>query len=80
MPPRIGWILLDFGFAKLVLRSPRARGFRACDNPGCYSSAAIALGPLTAAGLIAGDAPISINAVSGYSGGGKADPRIRRGS
>lgn len=42
-------------------------------NPGCYSTGAIALlAPLTRAGLIAKDAPITINAISGYSGGGKA--------
>ncbi len=42
-------------------------------NPGCYSTGAIALLlPLIAAGLIAPDQAISINAVSGYSGGGKA--------
>jgi N-acetyl-gamma-glutamyl-phosphate reductase len=41
-------------------------------NPGCYATGAIALlRPLVAAGLIAPDWPISINAVSGYSGGGK---------
>jgi N-acetyl-gamma-glutamyl-phosphate reductase len=42
-------------------------------NPGCYSTGAIGLlAPLTRAGLIAKDAPITINAISGYSGGGKA--------
>ncbi len=42
-------------------------------NPGCYSTGAIALlAPLTRVGLIAKDAPITINAISGYSGGGKA--------
>ena len=41
-------------------------------NPGCYATGAIALlRPLVDAGLIARDHPISINAVSGYSGGGK---------
>ena len=64
----------DFGFAEIGLEYRRALETSArVSNPGCYSSAAIALlAPLTAAGLIAGDAPISINAVSGYSGGGKA--------
>jgi N-acetyl-gamma-glutamyl-phosphate reductase len=42
-------------------------------NPGCYPTGAIALlRPLVDAGLIPADYPISINAVSGYSGGGKA--------
>ena len=64
----------DFGFAEIGPEYRRALESSArVSNPGCYSSAAIALlAPLTAAGLIAGDAPISINAVSGYSGGGKA--------
>lgn len=46
---------------------------RRVSNPGCYSTGAIAmLKPLIAAGLIAPDEPISINAVSGYTGGGKS--------
>jgi N-acetyl-gamma-glutamyl-phosphate reductase len=41
-------------------------------NPGCYASAAVlALRPLIEAGLLGANAPITINAVSGYSGGGK---------
>lgn len=42
-------------------------------NPGCYATGAIAiLRPLVDAGLIPADFPLSINAVSGYSGGGRA--------
>jgi N-acetyl-gamma-glutamyl-phosphate reductase len=42
-------------------------------NPGCYSTGAIALvAPLVREGLIKPDQPLTINAVSGYSGGGKA--------
>jgi N-acetyl-gamma-glutamyl-phosphate reductase len=42
-------------------------------NPGCYPTGAIALlRPLVEAGLIPTDYPITINAVSGYSGGGKS--------
>ncbi len=45
---------------------------RHVSNPGCYSTGSIALlYPLVAAGLIAPDAGVTINAVSGYSGGGK---------
>ena len=41
-------------------------------NPGCYSTGFLALiRPLVLAGLIPADAPLSVNAVSGYSGGGK---------
>ena len=41
-------------------------------NPGCYSTGAIALlAPLVRDGLIPADWPVTVNAVSGYSGGGK---------
>ncbi len=41
-------------------------------NPGCYSSGAIALlHPLVKTGILPADYPLTINAVSGYSGGGK---------
>ena len=41
-------------------------------NPGCYSTAAIALlRPLVSGGIIPVDYPVTINAISGYSGGGK---------
>ena len=46
---------------------------RLVSNPGCYSTGAIAmLAPLVAAGLVDPDELLSINAVSGYTGGGKA--------
>jgi N-acetyl-gamma-glutamyl-phosphate reductase len=42
-------------------------------NPGCYPTGAIGLlRPLVDAGLIPRDYPITVNAVSGYSGGGKS--------
>ncbi|WP_455475095.1 N-acetyl-gamma-glutamyl-phosphate reductase [Bartonella sp. B30(2025)] len=41
-------------------------------NPGCYSTGAISLiRPLREAGLLDANYPISINAISGYTGGGK---------
>ena len=41
-------------------------------NPGCYPTGFIALvRPLVEAGLIPADFPLTVNAVSGYSGGGK---------
>lgn len=63
-----------FGFAEL---SPGHRaaiaGAARVSNPGCYASGAIAmLYPLVQAGLVAPDEPLSLNAVSGYSGGGKS--------
>lgn len=42
-------------------------------NPGCYPTGAIALTrPLVSAGILPPELPVSYNAVSGYSGGGKA--------
>lgn len=42
-------------------------------NPGCYPTGAICLiRPLVAAGLLPADLPVTVNAISGYSGGGKA--------
>ncbi len=42
-------------------------------NPGCYPTGFLALiAPLVRAGLIPADWPYTVNAVSGYSGGGKA--------
>jgi N-acetyl-gamma-glutamyl-phosphate reductase len=41
-------------------------------NPGCYALGAISmLHPLVEAGLLPPDHPVTINAVSGYSGGGR---------
>jgi len=41
-------------------------------NPGCYPTGFIALiRPLVTAGIIPPDAPLTVNAISGYSGGGK---------
>lgn len=55
------------GFAVQVAAAPRV------SNPGCYPTGAIALlRPLVRAGLLAPDSPLTINAVSGYSGGGRA--------
>ena len=42
-------------------------------NPGCYPTGAVALiRPLVAGGLVPADWPVTVNAVSGYSGGGKS--------
>jgi N-acetyl-gamma-glutamyl-phosphate reductase len=58
---------LDAGQAALIAKAPRVA------NPGCYPTGAITLlRPLVAAGLIPADYPISVNAVSGYSGGGRS--------
>lgn len=64
----------EFGFAELdVGARDRIAGAKFVSNPGCYSTGAIALlKPLLDAGLIAPDDPVTINALSGYSGGGKS--------
>lgn len=63
-----------YGFAELAPETrERVAAARLVSNPGCYSTGAIAiLGPLVAAGLVAADEMLSLNAVSGYTGGGKA--------
>jgi N-acetyl-gamma-glutamyl-phosphate reductase len=66
-----GWV---FGFAEIAPEQAAAiRGARLVANPGCYPTGAIALlRPLVDAGLIPADFPIAVNAVSGYSGGGRS--------
>ncbi|WP_295045110.1 N-acetyl-gamma-glutamyl-phosphate reductase [uncultured Paracoccus sp.] len=63
-----------FGFPELnTTARGRIADAKRVSNPGCYSTGAIAiLAPLVAAGLVAPDEALSINAVSGYTGGGKA--------
>ena len=63
-----------YGFAELVPgQAGRIAAAHAVANPGCYPTGAIGLlRPLVDAGLLPADHPITINAVSGYSGGGKA--------
>lgn len=65
-----GWV---YGFAEaLPGQAQRIATARFVSNPGCYATGCIALlRPLTALGLLAPDAFLNINAVSGYSGGGK---------
>lgn len=66
-----GWV---YGFAELdEAQADRIRAARHVANPGCYPTGAIALlKPLVAAGLLPADHPVTVNAVSGYSGGGKS--------
>ncbi len=63
-----------YGFPELSPgQAERIAAARKVANPGCYPTGAIALiRPLVDAGLLAPDHPVSINAVSGYSGGGKS--------
>ena len=63
-----------YGFPEMT-RGQRAAvaGARRVSNPGCYPTGFIALvRPLVAAGIVPPDWPISVNAVSGYSGGGRS--------
>ncbi len=54
-------------------QAERIAAARLVSNPGCYPTGFLALvAPLVKAGLIPMDWPYTVNAVSGYSGGGKA--------
>jgi N-acetyl-gamma-glutamyl-phosphate reductase len=63
-----------YGFPELAPdQADKIRAARKVSNPGCYPTGAVALlRPLVDGGLIPADYPVSINAVSGYSGGGKS--------
>jgi len=65
-----GWA---YGFPEMT-RTQRAviAGARRVSNPGCYPTGFIGLvRPLTDAGIVPAHWPLSVNAVSGYSGGGR---------
>ena len=66
-----GWV---FGFPELVAGHGAAVAqARRVANPGCYATGAIALlRPLVDAGLLPKDFPLTLPAVSGYSGGGRS--------
>src|SRR3954469_8871059 len=63
-----------YGFPELTPdQADKIRTARKVSNPGCYPTGGIALlRPLVDAGLLPQDYPVTINAVSGYSGGGKS--------
>jgi N-acetyl-gamma-glutamyl-phosphate reductase len=65
-----GW---TYGFPELEPGQAEAiKRARFVANPGCYATGAIALlRPLVDGGFLPADFPVSIHAVSGYSGGGK---------
>jgi N-acetyl-gamma-glutamyl-phosphate reductase len=66
-----GWV---FGFPELIAgHGDVVAQARRVANPGCYATGAIALiRPLVDAGLIPRDFPLTLPAVSGYSGGGRS--------
>jgi len=62
-----GWAEMAPGQAARIAQADRVA------NPGCYPTGAIALiRPLIEAGLLPRDYPVTVNAVSGYSGGGRS--------
>jgi N-acetyl-gamma-glutamyl-phosphate reductase len=66
-----GW---TYGFPEMTAGHAAAVAkARRVTNPGCYPTGAIALlRPLVESGLLPADFAITVNAVSGYSGGGKS--------
>ena len=64
----------SYGFPELAPdQADKIRTARKVSNPGCYPTGAVALlRPLVDAGLLPQDYPVTVNAVSGYSGGGKS--------
>lgn len=67
-----GW---TYGFPEMFGGKFRdeIRQSKRISNPGCFPTGFISLvQPLVLAGLVPEDTPISVNATSGYSGGGKA--------
>lgn len=65
-----GW---TYGLPELTAGSRAAiAAARWVANPGCYPTGfVLSVRPLIDAGLLAAETPLSVNAVSGYSGGGK---------
>ncbi|MBM3589524.1 MAG: N-acetyl-gamma-glutamyl-phosphate reductase [Alphaproteobacteria bacterium] len=63
-----------YGLAELSPEQASAIAAAKCvSNPGCYPTGAILmLRPLIDAGVMAADFPVTVNAVTGYSGGGKS--------
>jgi N-acetyl-gamma-glutamyl-phosphate reductase len=80
-----------YGFAEMahgpgrMTQREKIAGATRVSNPGCYPTGFIGLvRPLVSAGIIPAGWPVTVNAVSGYSGGGKAmiaefAPRSSRG-
>jgi N-acetyl-gamma-glutamyl-phosphate reductase len=62
-----------YGFAEMAGgQREQIRASRRVSNPGCYPTGFIGLvRPLVEARLIPADFPLTVNAISGYSGGGK---------
>ncbi|TGQ48060.1 MULTISPECIES: N-acetyl-gamma-glutamyl-phosphate reductase [unclassified Mesorhizobium] len=65
-----GW---EYGFAEMDKgQAKKIAGAKRVANPGCWPQGPIAtLRPLVAAGLLPPDFPVTVNGISGYSGGGR---------
>ncbi len=68
-----------YGFAEMahapgrMTQAEKIAGATRVSNPGCYPTGFIGLvRPLVSAGIIPAGWPVTVNALSGYSGGGKA--------
>lgn len=63
-----------YGFAEMAPgQGERIAASTRVSNPGCYPTGFLGLmAPLVRAGIVPADQSITVNAVSGYSGGGKA--------
>ncbi|MFV2091983.1 MAG: N-acetyl-gamma-glutamyl-phosphate reductase [Hyphomicrobiales bacterium] len=66
-----GW---DYGFPEMTPdHAATLAASKRISNPGCFPTGTIAMvRPLIEAGLLPADYPVTVNAVSGYSGGGKS--------
>lgn len=65
-----GWV---YGLPEMTERQRQEiSGASRVTNPGCYPTGAVSLiRPLVRGGLLPADWPVTVNAISGYSGGGK---------
>jgi len=66
-----GWV---YGFAEMdTVQSAAIAAAKRVANPGCWPQGPIAtLRPLVAAGLLPADYPVTMNGISGYTGGGRS--------
>jgi len=65
-----GWV---YGLPELTgAQRAQVAGSRRVSNPGCYPTGFVSLvRPLRERGLLPADAPLTVHAISGYSGGGR---------
>ncbi|RWO54635.1 N-acetyl-gamma-glutamyl-phosphate reductase [Mesorhizobium sp.] len=65
-----GW---EYGFAEMdKAQGRKIASAKRVTNPGCWPQGPIAtLRPLVAAGLLPADFPVTVNGITGYSGGGR---------